>query len=286
MTSLTPTLAVINGVPCASSLDIAEHFGKRHVDVMRAINNSITQVPEEFAQRNFAFSDYRDSTGRTLPKCDLTHDGFSFVVMGFTGKEAAKWKVVYITAFREMAERLTTAPASPDAPLSRRSDPERKALTAIINTWVSMAPIHYAAARAQVNAHFGVASMDRLTVAQVKEAIQWVQAKIDALPTDKESLTVAPPTALPFRADFPEDMDAGRKDALRKIRSIMDSMLAARSVVNLFLYPRPVNMDSPRFERLAHNAQHDFYAAALDCLSAAHQALEAGYRLGRQNGRG
>lgn len=64
---------------------------------------------------------------------------------------------------------------------SRRTDPERKALTSIINTWVGMAPIHYASARAQVNAHFGVTSVDELTVAQVKEAIQWVQAKIDAV---------------------------------------------------------------------------------------------------------
>ena len=61
---------------------------------------------------------------------------------------------------------------------SRRTDPERKALTAIINTWVGMAPVHYASARAQVNAHFGVASVDALTVAQVKEAIQYVQGKI------------------------------------------------------------------------------------------------------------
>ena len=67
------------------------------------------------------------------------------------------------------------------SPISKRTDPERKALTAIINTWVGMAPIHYASARAQVNAHFGVASVDALTVAQVKEAIRWVQAKIDAL---------------------------------------------------------------------------------------------------------
>ena len=64
---------------------------------------------------------------------------------------------------------------------SRRSDPERKALTAIINTWVGMAPIHYASARSQVNAHFGVASVDALTIGQVKDAIQWVQEKIDAL---------------------------------------------------------------------------------------------------------
>ena len=64
---------------------------------------------------------------------------------------------------------------------SRRTDPERKQLTAIINTWVGMAPIHYASARAQVNAHFGVASVDSLTIGQVREAIRWVQDKIDVL---------------------------------------------------------------------------------------------------------
>ena len=78
----------------------------------------------------------------------------------------------------------TEQPASfpTHSPISKRTDPERKALTSIINTWVGMAPVHYASARAQVNAHFGVTSVDALTVAQVKEAIQWVQAKIDALP--------------------------------------------------------------------------------------------------------
>lgn len=79
------------------------------------------------------------------------------------------------------AERAKAEPVIPSL-ISKRTDPERKALTAIINTWVGMAPIHYASARAQVNAHFGVTSVDALTVAQVKEAIQWVQAKIDALP--------------------------------------------------------------------------------------------------------
>lgn len=79
------------------------------------------------------------------------------------------------------AERAKAEPVIP-SPISKRTDPERKQLTAIINTWVGMAPIHYASARAQVNAHFGVTSVDALTVAQVKEAIQWVQAKIDALP--------------------------------------------------------------------------------------------------------
>lgn len=178
--------------------------------------------------------------------------------------------------FIECERRLLSAepfgnPEQLTSPLSRRTDPERKQLTAIINTWVGMAPIHYAAARAQVNAHFGVASVDAMTVAQVKEAIQYVQDKIDALP-------VAP-------SMLPVDMDAGRRDALCKIRSIMDSMLAARDVVSLFCYPEPVSIDKPLAARLTYNARHDFYAAALDCLGAAYAALEAGYRLNRPHGR-
>lgn len=87
------------------------------------------------------------------------------------------------------------------SPLSKRTDPERKQLTAIINTWVGMAPIHYASARAQVNAHFGVTGVDKLTVEQVKEAIRWVQAKIDALPAP------APAAALPSSPASPDEVE-------------------------------------------------------------------------------
>lgn len=97
---------------------------------------------------------------------------------------------------------------SPDATRpSRRTDPERKALTAIINTWVGMAPIHYASARAQVNAHFGVASVDALTVAQVKDAIRWVQAKIDALPAVPAPVRTPALTASSVYADRMKALD-------------------------------------------------------------------------------
>ena len=95
-------------------------------------------------------------------------------------KAFRKWVLDVIEQYGDrvpVAEPVTLNDVRP----SRRSDPERKALTAIINTWVGMAPVHYASARAQVNAHFGVASVDSLTIGQVKDAIQWVQGKIDAL---------------------------------------------------------------------------------------------------------
>ena len=109
------------------------------------------------------------------------------------------------------AER--SASTSEPSPISRRTDPERIALTAIINTWVGMAPIHYAVARAQVNAHFGVASVDAMTVAQVKEAIKYVQGRIDALP--------AAPAALPPTSGTAE-VEAQLATIRAHVREIMD----------------------------------------------------------------
>jgi hypothetical protein len=40
----------------------------------------------------------------------MTKDGFTFLAMGFTGKEAAKWKEAYINAFNKMAEQLSSNP--------------------------------------------------------------------------------------------------------------------------------------------------------------------------------
>ncbi len=114
-------------------------------------------------------------------------------------------------------------PASPDR-LSRRTDPERKQLTAIINTWVGMAPIHYANARAQVNAHFGVTGVDKLTVAQVKEAIKYVQGKIDALPPAREQLALPSPKKDKFEA-YIEQVEAFRARTDTEIRCLLDEGL-------------------------------------------------------------
>jgi Prophage antirepressor len=62
--------------------------------------------------------------------------------------------------------------------LSKRGDPERKELHAIVNTWVGCAPLHYAAANAIVAAHIGVKGVDEMTIGQVKTAISFVRGKI------------------------------------------------------------------------------------------------------------
>ena len=42
-----PTLLMADGQPTATSLQVAEHFGKRHTHVLRAIRNLAAELPDE-----------------------------------------------------------------------------------------------------------------------------------------------------------------------------------------------------------------------------------------------
>lgn len=98
---MTELVKVIEGTPMADSLTIAEVFEKRHDDVMKAIRN--LDCSAKFRERNFAGSTYRPENGRrNYPLYNMTRDGFTFLVMGFTGAKAAQWKEAYIAAFNKL----------------------------------------------------------------------------------------------------------------------------------------------------------------------------------------
>jgi len=46
---------------------------------------------------------------RKMPAFEITRDGFTFLAMGFTGREAAKWKEAYIDAFNRMEWELVVS---------------------------------------------------------------------------------------------------------------------------------------------------------------------------------
>ena len=108
-------LAVINGTPTTTSLAIAERFGKRHDNVIRDIEK--LECSEKFRFLNFE-ERLREVPGpkgivRTYRMYNITKDGFSFLVMGFSGKEAAAWKERYIEAFNAMDAALRIQSIAP-----------------------------------------------------------------------------------------------------------------------------------------------------------------------------
>lgn len=97
-----------NGKTVTDSLTVAEVFGKDHDKVIRDIKS--LECSEEFSAANFGESDYTSDRGRTYTKFIITQDGFSFLVMGYTGKEAARFKEMYINEFNRMREQLNKPP--------------------------------------------------------------------------------------------------------------------------------------------------------------------------------
>ena len=109
-----------DGVAVVSSRVVAHDFDKQHKHVLESIDNLIKDmgVAEKSADL-FIESKYQHPQNKQWYKeYLLTRDGFSLLVMGFTGKEALQWKLQYIEAFNKMEEQIKQASHNPYANLS------------------------------------------------------------------------------------------------------------------------------------------------------------------------
>ena len=95
------------GVARVDSLFVAATFEKQHYNVLRDIGRitaSNSGLSPEFIALNFEGNTYRDARGRKLPRYLLTRDGFTMLVMGYTGPKAMHFKELYIQRFNEMEQ--------------------------------------------------------------------------------------------------------------------------------------------------------------------------------------
>ena len=90
-----------------TSLKVAEVFGKRHDNVIQAIEKAkIALLNFKDSEKAFVKAEYTDATGKSNPMYYLNRDAFSFVAMGFTGAKAAEFKWKYIQAFNAMEQKI------------------------------------------------------------------------------------------------------------------------------------------------------------------------------------
>ncbi len=93
-------------VAMTDSLKVAHYFGKRHDNLLNTIKN--LGCSDEFRLLNFKESYYLNEQNKKQPMFYMTQDGFTLLVMGFTGKKAMQFKEQYIKEFNEMKKRLAT----------------------------------------------------------------------------------------------------------------------------------------------------------------------------------
>lgn len=96
-----------DGKLTVSSREVAENFEKRHNDVVEVIEGKIKNLTTEniVVEQYFIPSEFNHK-GNIYKEYLLTRDGFSFIVMGFTGAKADQWKLKYIEAFNKMENAL------------------------------------------------------------------------------------------------------------------------------------------------------------------------------------
>ncbi len=105
---------VANNQVVVSSRDVAENFGKRHDKLFSEIErmygaliaNEIGLAPNG-GHPLFVLNYYvHPQNNQTYKEYLMNRDGFSLLVMSFTGEKAMEWKLRYINAFNEMEARL------------------------------------------------------------------------------------------------------------------------------------------------------------------------------------
>ena len=92
-----------NNQVITSSRQVAEYFGKEHKNVLRDIKEIL--AAQNSATRFFYETTF-ENRGKQYPMYLMNRDGFSLLVMGFTGREALQWKIKYIEAFNAMEQEL------------------------------------------------------------------------------------------------------------------------------------------------------------------------------------
>ncbi|MDW0618495.1 Rha family transcriptional regulator [Mannheimia haemolytica] len=91
-------------VAMTSTLKVAEYFEKRHDNILRRLES--LECSAEFNALNFKAVKYTDQKGESRKMYLMTQDGFTLLVMGFTGKKAMQFKESYITAFNAMRKQI------------------------------------------------------------------------------------------------------------------------------------------------------------------------------------
>ena len=172
---------------------------------------------------------------------------------------------------------------------------EQAQLHAIVQAKAGMVPVDmqrkaFAEMWTRFNRHFRIARYAQLPPAKMGEAVEYlvsmeVKAAVPALPSGRQEIAESP---IPVRMldQFPKDMGTGRREALKKIEAILKQFYGLRDTVRLFTSPGGYSSGRSLSEKEQYEILLNLYRSADANLAAAYNALEAGYRLGREAGRG
>lgn len=186
-----PQVTVINGVAKTTSLQVAEFFGKRHDNVIRAIENlkadmSVFEHALNFEEMHQSVATHNGGSKMTR-FFEMTKNGFTLLVMGFTGKQAMQFKIAYINRFDEM-EAILKGEATPKLTRATITPEQQAILHSIVDRRVNGFDSLRAGLWKRHNKHFGIAKYSQLLASRFDDAVAYLESAELRYPKPKEKI--------------------------------------------------------------------------------------------------
>lgn len=200
-------VSIVNGIPQTTSLKVAETFNKRHDDILKSIAKLAQEEPE-WHLRNFAEMYREEKIGngaiRKFPMYTMTRDGAVMLIMGYTGKEARKFKLAYIEAFNKMEAELKRRQEEKALPqtsaLSTAAD--RKEIFSLVGKWAKQKGLFHKDCWKAIHKEFALHSISELPKDKIQDVCNFIAAQMgenlapavceNSLPAPKPELTFLP----------------------------------------------------------------------------------------------
>lgn len=167
---------VVEGRAVTSSFKVAEYFGKKHSDVVRAVDDLIAKNQELQVLRNFARYSETVSLNdkgatRKVPAYWMDRKGFCLLAMGFTGAKALEFKCAFYDQFERMEEALR-APSDQSALITTT---EQYEIRKTIKSRAKNSSVHYQTVYNALYDYFKIASYKDLRHDQMKAALTLIE---------------------------------------------------------------------------------------------------------------
>lgn len=113
------------------SREVAEMVEKKHKNLLADVRGYVAELTELKIQPSDFFREntYKDSTGRTLPRYDITKKGCEFIAHKLTGIKGTEFTARYINRFHDMEETIREG-------ISQKSDKPKKERLSSVNMMI------------------------------------------------------------------------------------------------------------------------------------------------------
>lgn len=297
-----PSVILHDDRPATTSLEIAKFFKKRHDVVLRDVRNIMDNCPQSFSAHNFVGANYIDDQAKNRPMFIIFKDGFTLLVMGYTGPEALRFKLAYIQAFNALEAELRRQREGALPPAPRKFSPSstlsRKPLEKLVKVWASQSGLPYAQCWTMLNAHFGLEKIMELPEEWIPDAVAWVEEQLrptaQALPgTAPIPLTETEKALCAMRVEALERLEdhwlgfaAETRAKFGKLMRKYEQAAGPSFSVLLNRFPTESLVSTDAVTALLSLAVRDARTALEDGLTGLHHAISASRSVNRLLSRG